>query len=238
MLPQIGQISFFPYTFAPAGWMFCEGQSIPISENETLFFLLSTRFGGDGESTFALPDLRAGAPHNTHYAISLTGTFKPNRFEGIVGETLLSFDPPSAQNLLECTGQSVAKNKYFMLEHHMGTRFGGSGGTYNFPDLRSNAPKGFRYLMAVDGDDPQFPRERSPFVGELILLPYEVSSDMLLPCDGRRIQVKDNTALYSLLGNQFGGDAATYFNLPDLRSAAPPKFNYYLASTGVFPNRP
>ena len=48
--------------FAPAGWMFCEGQLLPISENETLFQLIGTTYGGDGESTFALPDLRGRIP--------------------------------------------------------------------------------------------------------------------------------------------------------------------------------
>jgi microcystin-dependent protein len=48
----------FGGNFAPAGWMFCEGQLLPISENETLFQLIGTTYGGDGQSTFALPDLR------------------------------------------------------------------------------------------------------------------------------------------------------------------------------------
>jgi microcystin-dependent protein len=52
----------FAGNFAPAGWMFCEGQLLPISENETLFQLIGTTFGGDGQSTFALPDLRGRIP--------------------------------------------------------------------------------------------------------------------------------------------------------------------------------
>ena len=52
----------FGGNFAPAGWMFCEGQLLPISENETLFNLIGTTYGGDGQSTFALPDLRGRLP--------------------------------------------------------------------------------------------------------------------------------------------------------------------------------
>jgi microcystin-dependent protein len=52
----------FAGNFAPAGWMFCEGQLLPISENDTLFQLIGTTYGGDGESTFALPDLRGRIP--------------------------------------------------------------------------------------------------------------------------------------------------------------------------------
>lgn len=52
----------FAGNFAPAGWMFCHGQLLPISENETLFQLIGTTYGGDGQSTFALPDLRGRLP--------------------------------------------------------------------------------------------------------------------------------------------------------------------------------
>src|ERR671938_611246 len=60
--PYVGEIRLFAGNFAPAGWMFCEGQLLPISENETLFQLIGTTYGGDGESTFALPDLRGRIP--------------------------------------------------------------------------------------------------------------------------------------------------------------------------------
>jgi microcystin-dependent protein len=60
--PYVGEIRMFAGNFAPAGWQFCEGQLLPISENETLFQLIGTTYGGDGESTFALPDLRGRLP--------------------------------------------------------------------------------------------------------------------------------------------------------------------------------
>ncbi len=60
--PYVGEIRMFGGNFAPVGWMFCEGQLLPISENETLFQLIGTTYGGDGESTFALPDLRGRVP--------------------------------------------------------------------------------------------------------------------------------------------------------------------------------
>ena len=60
--PYVGEIRMFAGNFAPAGWMFCEGQLLPISEYETLFNLIGTTYGGDGESTFALPDLRGRIP--------------------------------------------------------------------------------------------------------------------------------------------------------------------------------
>jgi microcystin-dependent protein len=60
--PYVGEIRMFAGNFAIAGWMFCEGQLLPISEYETLFQLIGTTYGGDGESTFALPDLRGRVP--------------------------------------------------------------------------------------------------------------------------------------------------------------------------------
>jgi microcystin-dependent protein len=60
--PYVGEIRMFGGNFAPAGWMFCEGQLLPISENETLFQLIGTTYGGDGQETFALPDLRGRIP--------------------------------------------------------------------------------------------------------------------------------------------------------------------------------
>jgi microcystin-dependent protein len=60
--PYVGEIRMFAGNFSPAGWMFCEGQLLPISEYETLFNLIGTTYGGDGQSTFALPDLRGRVP--------------------------------------------------------------------------------------------------------------------------------------------------------------------------------
>lgn len=60
--PFVGEIRMFGGNFAPSGWSFCSGQLLPISENETLFNLIGTTYGGDGQSTFQLPDLRGRVP--------------------------------------------------------------------------------------------------------------------------------------------------------------------------------
>ena len=60
--PFIGMIAIFPYTFAPKGWAFCQGQILSIAQNTALFSLLGTNFGGNGTTTFGLPDLRGRAP--------------------------------------------------------------------------------------------------------------------------------------------------------------------------------
>src|SRR6266498_1308595 len=72
--PFIGEIRMFAGNFAPAGWAFCDGQLLPISENETLFQLIGTTYGGDGQSTFALPDLRGRIPLHQGNGFTLAET--------------------------------------------------------------------------------------------------------------------------------------------------------------------
>jgi microcystin-dependent protein len=72
--PYVGEIRMFAGNFAPAGWMFCEGQLLPISENETLFQLIGTTYGGDGESTFALPNMRGRIPVHQGQGFQLAET--------------------------------------------------------------------------------------------------------------------------------------------------------------------
>jgi microcystin-dependent protein len=69
----IGEIRLFAGNFAPAGWAFCEGQVMPIASNDTLFNLIGTTYGGDGVSTFGLPDLRGRVP--IHQGTNRQGTF-------------------------------------------------------------------------------------------------------------------------------------------------------------------
>jgi microcystin-dependent protein len=58
----LAEIRIFPFNFPPTGWAFCDGQLMPLSQNTALFALLGTTYGGDGKSTFALPDLQGSAP--------------------------------------------------------------------------------------------------------------------------------------------------------------------------------
>jgi microcystin-dependent protein len=60
--PFVAEIRIFPFNFAPTGWAFCNGQILPISQNTALFSLLGTTYGGNGQSTFALPNMQGSAP--------------------------------------------------------------------------------------------------------------------------------------------------------------------------------
>lgn len=80
--PFIGEIRMFGGNFAPVGWAFCEGQLLPISENDALFTLIGTTYGGDGQVTFALPDLRGRIP------IHQGGSFQLGETGGTEAEAL------------------------------------------------------------------------------------------------------------------------------------------------------
>ena len=74
----IGQIELLPYNFVPQDWAACNGQLLSINQHTALFALLGTNFGGNGRTTFALPDLRGKEPvPDTHYCIALQGLFPP-----------------------------------------------------------------------------------------------------------------------------------------------------------------
>lgn len=79
MEPFLGQIQLFPYNFEPRNWAFCRGQLLSIAQNQALFSLLGTTFGGNGQTTFALPNLQGAQPiPGTEYFIALQGVF-PSR---------------------------------------------------------------------------------------------------------------------------------------------------------------
>jgi microcystin-dependent protein len=103
-MPYIGEIRMFAGNFAPAGWMFCEGQLLPISENETLFNLIGTTYGGDGQSTFALPDLRGRLPlhQGNNFVLAETG--------GAEEITLTVAQIPAHSHPLLVTGTTATAN--------------------------------------------------------------------------------------------------------------------------------
>jgi microcystin-dependent protein len=102
--PYVGEIRMFGGNFAPAGWMFCEGQLLPISQNDTLFQLIGTTYGGDGQSTFALPDLRGRLPvhQGNGFVLAQTG--------GAEGVTLTTNQTPAHAHPVVCSAD-LAQNQ-------------------------------------------------------------------------------------------------------------------------------
>ncbi len=101
--PYVGEIRMFAGNFAPAGWYFCEGQLLPISEYETLFQLIGTTYGGDGQSTFALPDLRGRLPIHQGGGVILAETGGAEEINLTVGQI-----PAHSHPLLASTSSGTA----------------------------------------------------------------------------------------------------------------------------------
>ncbi|HTZ19132.1 MAG TPA: tail fiber protein, partial [Dissulfurispiraceae bacterium] len=102
--PYIGEIKMFGGNFAPVGWALCNGQLLPISENDALFNLIGTTYGGDGQTTFALPDLRSRIPVHagSGYTLAQTG--------GVETVTLTTTQIPSHTHMPQCNSGSGTQN--------------------------------------------------------------------------------------------------------------------------------
>ena len=105
--PYIGQVCMFAGNFAPRGWMFCQGQLLAISSNTALFSILGTTYGGNGQTTFALPDLRGRFPTSPGTGPGLS-TINPGQMGGIESETLTIAQMPMHNHTLVGAAASVA----------------------------------------------------------------------------------------------------------------------------------
>jgi microcystin-dependent protein len=101
--PYVGEIRLFAGNFEPAGWMFCDGRTLPISENETLFQLIGTTYGGDGQETFQLPDLQGRIP------IHQGGGFQLGEIGGVEDVTLNTNQIPAHSHPLLATNDTATQ---------------------------------------------------------------------------------------------------------------------------------
>ena len=108
MDPFVAEIRIFPFNFAPKGWAFCNGQLLPLSQNTALFSLLGTTYGGDGKSTFALPNLEGSAPMHPGQGpgLSLHDLGETGGSETV---TLLQSEIPSHPHSLMCSATNSSK---------------------------------------------------------------------------------------------------------------------------------
>jgi microcystin-dependent protein len=153
-MEYIGAITTFAGTFAPRGWALCSGQLLPISENDVLF--IGTSYGGDGEETFALPDLRPepgkgewpeGSPVQI---ISLYGVWpSPSSSppgttdEPLMGTIRMFAGTFAPKGYALCNGQLLPISEHSALFSIMGTRYGGDGkASFALPDLRPEPGNG------------------------------------------------------------------------------------------------
>jgi microcystin-dependent protein len=160
MESYIGEIQLFPYNYAPIGWLECKGQVVNIVSNNALFSLLGARFGGDGTSTFALPDMRGMEPtKDLRYYIATSGYYPVHdggSNEDFIGEIKLfpyNFDP---SGYIRCDGRILNISEYDALFALIGTTYGGNGiTTFKLPDMRSMEPNEYtRYCINPYGVFP------------------------------------------------------------------------------------
>jgi len=109
MDPFVAEIRIFPFNFAPKGWAWCDGQLLPISQNTALFSLLGTTYGGDGKSTFALPDLQGNSPMHPGQGpgLSLHDLGETGGSETV---TLLESEIPSHSHAMSVSSQLALEN--------------------------------------------------------------------------------------------------------------------------------
>jgi microcystin-dependent protein len=107
--PFLGEIKLFPYTFAPRGWALCNGQVLSIAQNTALFSLIGTLYGGDGRTTFALPDLRGRVPVSSGQGPGLS-QYDVGEVGGVESVTLTEPQLPAHTHAMRVNGPSSASN--------------------------------------------------------------------------------------------------------------------------------
>jgi microcystin-dependent protein len=104
--PYLGEIRMFAGNFAPAGWMLCQGQTLPISENDALFNLIGTTYGGDGQNTFNLPNLSSRVPVHMGTLSGGGQTFQIGEQGGTEDVTLTLNQIPNHSHVPQCNSQN------------------------------------------------------------------------------------------------------------------------------------
>jgi microcystin-dependent protein len=122
--PFVAEIRIFPFNFAPTGWAFCDGQLMPISQNTALFALLGTTYGGDGKSTFALPNLQGSAPMQPDQGPGLSD-YDLGQVGGSETVTLLQSEIPAHTHQMRAATQDPANVKLVNPNASFGISQGG-----------------------------------------------------------------------------------------------------------------
>ncbi|WP_148615378.1 phage tail protein [Nocardioides rubriscoriae] len=165
--PFIGTVGIAGFNFAPRGWATCDGQLLPISQNTALFSLLGTQYGGNGTSTFALPDLRGRVPLNAGQGPGLT-PYVVGETDGAEAVTLLTAQIPAHTHQQTAYGLADSPTPAgAVLAPAPSRAFRPDGGTFSFATL---APTGggkphenrqpytvLNYCIALQGVYPSFP---------------------------------------------------------------------------------
>jgi microcystin-dependent protein len=160
-----GEIRIVAFNFAPEGWQLCDGRELQVAQYRELYDVVGTTYGGDGKTTFRVPDYRPV----------------------VVGKNAKF--PPAKPSTFARGSSGSARPAYLALNYIIPTS---NGASYDDPYIAEIRPLGFDY-------DPKYWTE----------------------CNGGLFFISRNTALFSLLGDRYGGDARQTFAVPDLRGRSP-----------------
>jgi microcystin-dependent protein len=164
--PFLGEVRMFAGNFAPAGWKFCDGSLLPINQYDALFSLIGTTYGGDGQSTFALPDLRGRLPVGQGTGPGLSPRTIGEQY-GTETVTLLSQQMPShSHTFIATAGAAAAPNPQNAL-------FANTGGDNMYvPSPVSPQPKAMsqQTVMNAGGSQPHNNIMRSVGMNYIICL--------------------------------------------------------------------
>ena len=157
----LGRIALFPYAYVPAGWLPCDGRLLSFTTDDYLGNVLTFRFGGDGQSQFALPDLRGKEPGSgLAYCISRAGRY-PVAWDqatvvALLGEVSLFACGFAPAGYLPCDGRALSIASNAALYSLLGARFGGDGvTTFTVPNLTAKSPApSVDYFIATAGTYP------------------------------------------------------------------------------------
>ena len=196
--PYLGEISIFAGNFAPGGWAFCDGRMMSISSNSALFSLLLTNYGGDGRTTFALPDFRGRAVMHEGAGAGLTNRQLGDKV-GIERVTLAGSEMPS--------------HRHELVSPYYTDNYGGGKSHGNIqPSAVVN------YTIIGYGI---YPSRSYSYIGFVRMFAGTFAPSGEYFTDGQIMNVSDNDALFSLIGTTYGGDGRYTFSLPDLRGRVP-----------------
>ena len=148
--PFVAEIRIFPFKFAPKGWAFCDGQLLPISQNTALFSLLGTTYGGDGKSTFALPDMQGNAPMHPGQGQGLS-LHDLGEVGGTQNVTLLESEMPLHNHLAQSYDVDPADNRIPAPNMALGTP--GTGFIYD-PTNAQLGQMAFQAIAPTGGSLP------------------------------------------------------------------------------------
>jgi len=163
--PFLGDIEAFPYNFAPRGWAFCAGQILPIAQNQALFALLGTTFGGNGTSTFALPDLRGRVANGSGQGPGLAA-YTLGQTGGEEQHTLvLNEMPAGAHNhaITAVNNGTTAGTNIPSGSVTLGSGYASEGGSPPVNIYSAAAPTVGMGTLAATGGQPH--ENRMPFLG-------------------------------------------------------------------------